>query len=63
MFARFSSSFAQLGFPAHRLLQTLGSVLVIAGFFVAVSFTEDFGLGQSVSPHVRGARRECDRRV
>lgn len=47
LFARFSSSFKDLGFPAHRLLQTLGSALVIAGFITAIVFTEDNGIGES----------------
>lgn len=46
MFTRFSNSSKDLGFPAHRMLQSLGSVLVIAGFITAVAFTEDKGLGE-----------------
>lgn len=45
IFARFSRSFAEFGFFAHRGLQTLGTVFALAGFFVAVSFTEDSGSG------------------
>ncbi|CAN0464209.1 unnamed protein product [Ascophyllum nodosum] len=43
MFARFSPNFAKIGFPVHRALQSLGAVLALAGFFVAVSFTSDSG--------------------
>ncbi len=46
LFARFSSSFKDIGFPAHRILQSLGTVLVIAGFITAVVFTEDKELGE-----------------
>eukprot|EP00752_Nemacystus_decipiens_P012683 g11236.t1 len=51
MFARFSNSFKDLGFPAHRILQTLGSVLVIAGFITAIVFTEDKGLDHFTTSH------------
>ncbi|CAM9712018.1 unnamed protein product [Ectocarpus sp. 12 AP-2014] len=51
MYARFSRSFKDIGFPAHRLLQSLGSVLVIIGFFCAVAFTEDFGLDHFSNAH------------
>lgn len=46
LYARFSADFANVGFPAHRVLQTLGACCVLAGFFTAVAFTEDFGLGE-----------------
>lgn len=45
LFARFSDNFAKVGFPVHRMLQTLGFLLALCGFFVAVYFTEDFGIG------------------
>ncbi|CAN0497406.1 unnamed protein product, partial [Ectocarpus sp. 12 AP-2014] len=51
LFARFSSSFKDLGFPAHRVLQSLGSLLVIAGFVVSVIFTEDEGLQHFKETH------------
>eukprot|EP00903_Cladosiphon_okamuranus_P015936 g14720.t1 len=51
LFARFSSSFKDVGFPAHRILQSLGSVLVVAGFIVAIMFTEDKGLDHFASAH------------
>lgn len=51
LFARFSESFATVGFPVHRMLQTLGFLLALAGFFVAVSFTEDFDLDHFDNPH------------
>lgn len=45
IFGRFSHSFAEFGFFAHRGLQTLGALFAFVGFFVAVSFTEDSGSG------------------
>ncbi|CAM9378998.1 unnamed protein product [Pylaiella littoralis] len=51
MFGRFSRSFKDVGFPAHRLLQTSGSLLVIAGFIIAISFTEDKNLDHFGSGH------------
>ncbi|CAB1105175.1 unnamed protein product [Ectocarpus sp. CCAP 1310/34] len=51
LFARFSRSFKGLGFPAHRVLQSLGSLLVIAGFVVSVIFTEDEGLEHFKETH------------
>ncbi|CAN0448938.1 unnamed protein product, partial [Hapterophycus canaliculatus] len=54
MYARFSSNFGSIGFPAHRILQSLGSVLVISGFICAIVFTEDFGLDHFSSSHGKG---------
>ena len=34
-----------VGFPAHRMLQTLGALLGFAGFVVAIVCTEDTGSG------------------
>lgn len=48
IFARFSPDFDKIGFPAHRALQSLGAVLALIGFFVAVSFTSDVGKGELV---------------
>lgn len=45
IFARFSNSFAEFGFFVHRALQSVGAVLALAGFIVAVSFTKDAGSG------------------
>ena len=56
MFARFSPNFTKIGFPVHRALQSLGAVLALAGFFVAVSFTSDFGGGECESTKTR---RKC----
>lgn len=41
--ARFSPNFATIGFPVHRALQSVGATLALAGFFVAISFTQDSG--------------------
>lgn len=46
MYARFAKSFANIGFPYHRALQSTGAILALAGFFLAISFTEDSGKGQ-----------------
>eukprot|EP00904_Undaria_pinnatifida_P013446 jgi/Undpi1/9231/HiC_scaffold_26.g11689.m1 len=45
IFARFSKSFAKLGFPAHRALQSSGALFGLAGFVVAIVFTENTGSG------------------